>query len=57
MWWIWILAIALYSSFIMYCCLRANREYEDSHPCESCSRWSECNGVDWDEDCGCGRRW
>lgn len=22
-------------------------EVQDGHPCESCPRWSECNGVDW----------
>lgn len=22
-------------------------EVQDGHPCESCLRWPECNGVDW----------
>lgn len=22
-------------------------EIQDGHPCESCLRWPECNGVDW----------
>ena len=22
----------------------------DDHPCETCLRWWECNGIEWDSD-------
>lgn len=27
-----------------------SKEVKDGHPCETCLRWPECNGVDW-PDC------
>lgn len=36
---------------VMACCNVSGRctEQEEEHPCDSCLRWYECNGVD--EDC------
>jgi hypothetical protein len=28
---------------------RRNESQEEEHPCDTCVRWGECNGVD--EDC------
>ena len=36
---------------VMACCTVSGRgtQQEEEHPCASCPRWDECNGVD--EDC------
>lgn len=46
--WFYIAFVVFYISVIVICYIRSNRD--DDHPCDKCSRWSECNGVDW-EDC------
>lgn len=37
---------------IIACCMdsgECSRQEEKEHPCDTCLRWSECNGVD--EEC------
>ncbi len=49
----WIIICLIGIAVLFYACFvlsgKYDREEEREHPCDTCLRWSECNGVD--ENC------
>lgn len=48
-----LIAVSFFAVATLLACCKVSgecsRQEEKEHPCETCVRWSECNGVD--DDC------
>ena len=45
---VFVICVILAAVLFYACCVQSGKDArkEEEHPCDSCLRWDECNGVD-----------